>query len=279
MTPSNEYEKLYLPIITNIKEEEEENVEPMVDDDEPIKKKRGRPKGSIRNHSEVEVKHEEQQEVDPTSTDDETVETPAKRKRGRPRGSIASFKKEVKEEEEEEPVVNNDEEFNEPMKKKRGRPKGSIKSPKKEKNHQINIPIKEEKHDIVTTTTNHIDTLTKRKSIRSKSITKQEDMDTTMNEDEKLNESIKKKRGRQRASIKNEPEPKEEVITPGRRGRKRKIITEDNSNDENSKIEESDTLNGESINENANASIRRSARPRKPVAVDNVKNNSQVEGP
>ncbi|CAF4692334.1 unnamed protein product, partial [Rotaria magnacalcarata] len=64
--------------------------------------------------------------------------------------------------------------------------------------------------------------------------------------------------------VKNEP--KEEAITPtARRGRKRKIVTEENSNDE-----DNDTQNEESFGDKENLSTRRSARPRKSVTTESM---------
>ncbi|CAF4212614.1 unnamed protein product, partial [Rotaria sordida] len=165
----------------------------------------------------------------------------------------------------------NDEKPNESIKKKRGRPKGSIKSLTKEKN-QVDIEIKEEKHEIEPIL-NHNETndvLIQRKPGRPKSLTKQ--IDTNINESveftpieyEKPEELIRKKRGRPKGSIKSlnntknqieleiKNEPKEEIITPARRGRKRKIIMEDNSNDENSKIEDNDKQHEESFIDDTN---------------------------
>ena len=202
------------------------------------------------------------------------------------------MKKEIKQEDEEEevekiePTLNADEKPNEPMKKKRGRPKGSIKSLNNEKN-PVNVEIKEEKQEISSILNTHepSDVLIKKKPGRQKSITKQpidadmksEEIEMTPNDYENLNESMKKKRGRPRSSvrsIKNEKtdietevksESKDEVIAPARRGRKRKIVTDENSNDE-----DNDTQNEESFVVKGNLSTRRSARPRKSVAAEST---------
>ncbi|CAF4771254.1 unnamed protein product, partial [Rotaria socialis] len=136
----------------------------------------------------------------------------------------------------------------------------------------------------------------KTKPGRQKSIAKQqidadiksEDIEMAPNGDDNLNESMKKKRGRPRSSVRSikkekteietevKSEPKEEAITPARRGRKRKIVTEENSNDE-----DNDTQNEESFVYKENLSTRRSARPRKSIATEstsagNSKASSQV---
>jgi len=88
---SNEFEDCYLPSVVEVKEEEEEEQEVG-----SIKKKRGRPKASINNEInqvEMEIKQEEEEEFDPISSDDEKQDIPIKRKRGRPKGSIVSLKK------------------------------------------------------------------------------------------------------------------------------------------------------------------------------------------
>ncbi|CAF1411671.1 unnamed protein product [Rotaria sp. Silwood1] len=316
LSPSDEFEKCYLPSAIDMKEED---IKPIVNDDEKldesIKKKRGRPKGSVNSiknekpQIEMEIEQEEEEETEPVSTDDEKPDIPIKRKRGRPKGSINSPKKEIKQEKEEEEEKNepmshdddDDEKPNEPIKKKRGRPKGSIKSLTNVKN-QVYIEIKEEKHE-VELTLNHNQTndmLTKRKPGRPKSLTKEIDMNIkeeeieyTSIEYESIEESIKKKRGRPRGSVKSvsntknqieleiKNEPNEQVITTTRRGRKRKIITEDNNNNENSKIEDNDQQHEESFIDDANLSIRRSSRPRKaptiePTSVLTSKTISQV---
>ncbi|CAF3321130.1 unnamed protein product [Rotaria socialis] len=305
LTPSNEFQKLYLPSVTEMKEEEEEYAEPMAIEDEKLdestKKRRGRPKSSaksIKSQIEIELKHEEA--TDLTSMDDETLEYSAQRKRGRPKGSITPVKKEIKQEDDEEkiePTLNDDEKPNEPMKKKRGRPKGSIKSLNNEKN-PVNVEIKEEKQEASSISDAHetSDVLIKTKPGRQKSIAKQqidadiksEDIEMAPNGDDNLNESMKKKRGRPRSSVRSikkekteietevKSEPKEEAITPARRGRKRKIVTEENSNDE-----DNDTQNEESFVYKENLSTRRSARPRKSIATEstsagNSKASSQV---
>ncbi|CAF3188709.1 unnamed protein product [Rotaria sp. Silwood2] len=307
LSPSDEFEKCYLPPVIDMKEED---IEPILDEDdkqdESIKKKRRRPKSSfksIKNEKcqiEMEIKHEE--EIEPISTDDEKPDIQIKRKRGRPKGSIKSLKKEIQQKEEEkvEPMSHDDKKPNEPIKKKRGRPKGSIKSLTKEKS-QVDVEIKEEKLEVESILNHETnDILIKAKVGRSKSLTKQIDMDIkeennefTPMEDEKSEESIKKKRGRPRGSVKSlhntknqieleiRNEPKEEVITPARRGRKRKIIAEDNSNDESSEIEDNDKQNEESFTDDASLSVRRSSRPRKtptmePTSVSSSKTMSQA---
>ena len=77
--------------------------------DVPIKRKRGRPKGSTKLlKNEIEI----------TSND-----VSIKRKPGRPRRSTKSFNKQ--EEKEIEPMSNDDEKPDLPIKRKRGRPRGS----------------------------------------------------------------------------------------------------------------------------------------------------------
>jgi hypothetical protein len=238
LTPSNEFEECYLPPLMDVKEEEEE------EHVEPIKKKRGRPKVSINN--EVEIKREEEN-IDQilTDNDDEKIDIPIKRKRGRP-----SLKKEVKqidieikqEEEEIEPISNDDE----TMKKKRGRPRSSIKSLTKEKT-PVEIEIKEEKQEVEITS----EVSPKKKVRRPRSSIKQ------MNMEIKLEEEIStKKRGRNSGkSFTKTSKQIEEEITPNRRGRKRKILVEENTSDENDKQHEE-------------SSVRRSSRPRKAPSLD-----------
>jgi hypothetical protein len=254
LTSSNEFEERYLPPVVDIKEEE---IESIPNEDESIKKKRGRPKGSIKLMDiKIEVKEEEM-----NSTDDEKADISIKRKRGRPKGSLISVKKEPDQTNIEIKQELNDDE---PMKTKRGRPKGSIKEVQSTLNHNETS-----------------DVFAKRKTGRPRNSTKQIDaeikqeeqyIEPTLNEDEKVDLSMKK---RSRNSTKSLIKETEEVITtPTRRGRKRKIILEENPNDDYSKVEE----NEESSVDNGNLSIRRSSRPRKTPTFDPTtsKTNSQV---
>jgi hypothetical protein len=217
-----------------------------------MKKKRGRPKGSIKlMNIKIEVKEEEM-----NSTDDEKADISIKRKRGRPKGSLASVKKEPDQSNIEIKQELNDDE---PMKTKRGRPKGSIKEVQSTLNHNETS-----------------DVFAKRKTGRPRNSIKQIDAEIkeepTLNEDEKVDLSMKK---RSRNSTKSLIKETEEVITtPTRRGRKRKIILEENPNDDYSKVEE----NEESSVDNGNLSIRRSSRPRKTPTFEPTtsKTHSQV---
>ncbi len=250
LTSSNEFEERYLPPVVDIKEEE---IESIPNEDESIKKKRGRPKGSIKLMDiKIEVKEEEM-----NSTDDEKADISIKRKRGRPKGSLTSVKKEPEQTNIEIKQELNDDE---PMKAKRGRPKGSKQEAQSTLNH--NEPS---------------DVFAKRKTGRPRNSTKQIDVEIkqeeyiepTLNEDEKVDLSIQK---RSRSSIKSLiKETEEGITTPNRRGRKRKIIMDD----------ENDKQHEESSIDNGNLSIRRSSRPRKtptfePISIPTSKTNSQV---
>ncbi|CAF3842441.1 unnamed protein product [Adineta steineri] len=335
LLPTNDFEERYLPLVVDTKHEEND-IESTPTENESVKKRRGRPKSSIKlmnnekNHIEMEIKQEEDEEeedTEPNSNDNEKSTESLKKKRGRPRGSIASSKKidvKVKQEEEEEdtnPISNDDES----MKKKRGRPKTSIKSLakeqiqmntaiKKEKQEveltsgqneisngltkkrpgrpprssikQIDMKIKEEKVEPISTEDTKSEISTKKRRGRPRSLTKpiemkEEEIEHTSNEDEELDISTKKRRGRPRSSTKSltketkqsDVYQKEEVITPARRGRKRKIITEDIHNDDDddnddSKMEENDKQQDDSSVSHTDQSIRRSARPRKSTTME-----------
>ncbi|CAF4103278.1 unnamed protein product, partial [Rotaria sp. Silwood1] len=72
LSPSDEFEKCYLPPAIDMKEED---IKPIVNDDEildeSIKKKRGRPKGSVNSiknekpQIEMEIEQEEEEETEP----------------------------------------------------------------------------------------------------------------------------------------------------------------------------------------------------------------------
>lgn len=236
--PSNEFEELYLPPLMDIKEE---GIDDEDEEIEPVKKKRGRPKGSISNGidaMEVEIKREvEDQEEEEDETDAEKIAIPVKRKRGRPKGSTTpmkiepkSIEVEIKQEEEEEEIagMSNDEE---PMKKKRGRPRSSI---KQETDHNIS----ESKKRVGRTKNSS-------KAVKEEEGEELDIVSTNLSRKTRTRNSIK-------PATKLEPE-----ITSTRRSRKSQIPREENSVDETSKSHDE-------------SSVRRSTRPRKAPIIEST---------
>ena len=129
----------------------------------------------------------------------------------------------------------------------------------------MNVQIKEEIESI----SNHnesSDISVKKQRGRPKSLTKQVSVEfkPTPNGDKKSELPRHASKSMSKETKPAKLEIKEEVITPTRKGRKRRNVTEENIINE----EEDDKQNEESSTENTNAAIRRSTRPRKAIVID-----------